>query len=273
MGKFDGILICTDLDGTLYKNDKTISDENLEAIEYFKSQGGLFTFVTGRMPYYAGDAAGKIKPNAPFGCVNGGGLYDYVNDRYLWTSTMPDGVLELVKCIDEAFDNVGIQVCAFDKTYFCNENISTKRFRALTGLAYIPRHYDDIKEPIAKILFCDESDDEIREIARLLNSHPLAEKFDFIRSERTLYEILPKGISKGTSIKKLSELLGIDIRKTVALGDYNNDIPMFEAAGIGIAVSNACADALSAADFVTVSNEEHAIAQVVRDIESGKYKL
>ena len=28
MGKFDGILICTDLDGTLYKNDKTISLKN-----------------------------------------------------------------------------------------------------------------------------------------------------------------------------------------------------------------------------------------------------
>ena len=37
MGKFDGILFCTDLDGTLYKNDKTVSIENLEAIEYFKS--------------------------------------------------------------------------------------------------------------------------------------------------------------------------------------------------------------------------------------------
>ena len=44
MGKFDGILICTDLDGTLYKNDKTISEENKEAIEYFKREGGYFTF-------------------------------------------------------------------------------------------------------------------------------------------------------------------------------------------------------------------------------------
>ena len=34
MGKFDGMLICTDLDGTLFKKDKTISCENIEAIEY-----------------------------------------------------------------------------------------------------------------------------------------------------------------------------------------------------------------------------------------------
>ena len=50
MGKFSGILLCTDLDGTLYRNDKTVSDENLDAIEYFKNKGGLFTFITGRVP-------------------------------------------------------------------------------------------------------------------------------------------------------------------------------------------------------------------------------
>ena len=72
MGKFDGILICTDLDGTLYRNDKTISDENKAAIEYFKSEGGLFTFITGRMPDYSEEAYMAASPNVPFGCINGG---------------------------------------------------------------------------------------------------------------------------------------------------------------------------------------------------------
>lgn len=48
MGKFDGILLCTDLDDTLLTTDKRVSDENSKAIEYFKSEGGLFTFATGR---------------------------------------------------------------------------------------------------------------------------------------------------------------------------------------------------------------------------------
>ena len=52
MGKFNGILICTDLDGTLLDNEKHVSKENIEAIEYFKKNGGLFTFLTGRMPFY-----------------------------------------------------------------------------------------------------------------------------------------------------------------------------------------------------------------------------
>ena len=50
MGKFDGILICTDLDGTLINSSEKVSKENLDAIEYFKANGGLFTFVTGRLP-------------------------------------------------------------------------------------------------------------------------------------------------------------------------------------------------------------------------------
>ena len=53
MAKFDGILICTDLDGTLLKKDKTVSRENLDAIEYFKANGGYFTYVTGRMPFFS----------------------------------------------------------------------------------------------------------------------------------------------------------------------------------------------------------------------------
>ena len=59
--------------------------------------------------------------------------------------------------------------------------------------------------------------------------------------------------------------------KIIAIGDYNNDISMFRAAGIGIAVANGCQEAIDAADFVTVSNEEHAIANVIGGLQSGKY--
>lgn len=271
MKKFEGILICTDLDGTLLRNDKTISDENLEAIEYFKSEGGLFTFVTGRMPEYSSDIYERIKPNAPFGCVNGGGLYDYRKKEYIWKNIMPGNVTELIKCIDDKFPEVGIQVCTFDKTYFSKENYTTKKFRKLTGVENIVCNYNDVHEPIAKIIFGTEIEDEIREIEKTLKEHPKAGEFDFIRSEKSLFEILPKGSGKGTSIIKLCEYLKVDLNKTYAIGDYNNDISMFYVAKTGIAVSNACDDAKNAADYITVSNEEHAIARVIYDIEQEKF--
>ena len=101
MGIFDGILICTDLDGTLLKEDKTISKENLDAIDFFKREGGYFTFVTGRMPFYASDMYNMVGPNAPFGCINGGGLYDAVAGDYIWKMVLPYDVVDLVKSVDD----------------------------------------------------------------------------------------------------------------------------------------------------------------------------
>lgn len=271
MGKFDGTLICTDLDGTLLKNDKTISCENIKAIEYFKREGGYFTFATGRMPEFVDDIAQLVKPNVPFGCINGGGLYDYKSKKYIWISNMPENIFTMIKCVDEAFEDVGIQVCTFEKSYFCKDNISMQKFREVTHAENYVCNYDAIKEPIAKIIFGSESEAEIQKIEKLLKSHPLAKEFDFIRSEKTFYEILPHGIGKGTSVEKLCQHLNIDVSKTIAIGDYNNDISMFKAAGTGIAVSNACEEALNEADFITVSNEEHAIAKVICDLESGIY--
>lgn len=271
MGKFDGILICTDLDGTLLGNDKTVSKENIDAIEHFKREGGRFTFVTGRMPFFASEAYECVRPNAPIGCVNGGGLYDFESGKYVWTMELPREALALVRAVDEELDTVGIQVNTFDRVYFCKENIVMEKFREITGVPDLRCRYDEVTEPIAKIVFGCAEETEMARLEAFLRSHPMAERFDLIRSERTLFEILPKGSGKGTAIAKLAEHLGIDIQRTVAIGDYNNDISMFKAAGVGIAVSNACPEALDAADFVTVSNQEHAIARVIYDLADGKY--
>lgn len=273
MGNFDGILICTDLDGTLLKNDKTISDENIEAIEYFKREGGYFTFVTGRMPFFVSYVFNTVKPNVPYGCINGGGLYDGTKEEYVWTLVMPDNVIDLIKHIDNNFPDVGIQINTFHKAYFCKDNKAMKDFRKATNLENLVCDYNDVKEPIAKVLFGSENNNEILQIEKTLKSHPLANEFCFIRSEKILYEILPKGSGKGVSIVNLCNYLNIDARKTIAIGDFNNDISMFKAAGKGIAVSNACKEALDAADSITVSNEEHAIAKVIYDLESGKISL
>ena len=271
MGKFDGILICTDLDGTLLKGDKTVSVENTDAIEYFKANGGKFTFVTGRMPYYAVETYNQIKPNAPVGCINGGGLYDYEAEQYIWKCglSVPD-VKELLAYVDENLPEVSIALSGFLNTYFAKNNAAFERFRRLTKLPNITADYLTFDGEVGKILFGTDVEESMQKLIALINTHPRAEEFDFIRSERTLYEILPKGIGKGTVVTKLAEHLHIDITRCIAIGDYNNDVSMIRAAGVGVAVANACPEALAAADIVTVSNEEHAIAKVIEDVESGK---
>jgi hydroxymethylpyrimidine pyrophosphatase-like HAD family hydrolase len=88
--------------------------------------------------------------------------------------------------------------------------------------------------------------------------------------EKSLYEINPKGHTKGTVMLEICDICGIEIHRSVALGDYDNDISMLRAAGVGVAVGNASENAKAAADRITVTNEEHAIARVISEIESGE---
>lgn len=270
MGKFEGYLICSDLDGTLFRKDKTISNENKAAIRYFQKEGGIFTFITGRMPYYATRAYELVNPNGPVGCVNGGALYDYETQKYLWTQELSPEAAELVAVIDAQHPDVGIQMVGFDHTYFCKYNDTMVNFRKATNLPDLRCDYNHVPETIAKVLFGTEEDEKIRAIERTLRSHPKAENYGFIRSQHNLFEILPKGIGKGNAVAKLVELLGLDPEKTVAIGDYDNDISMFQAVKLGVAVANACPAALAAADHVTVSNEDHAIAKIIYQLDRGE---
>lgn len=269
MKKFDGMLFCTDLDGTLYCDDKTVSKQNLDAIEYFKSEGGLFTFITGRMPLIANDIYNIVKPNAPVGCVNGAGIYDFTKKEYLWCLSLPKEALELIRAVDRQLPEIGIQLNTEKEIYFNKDNSAMVGFRSVTGLPNVYCSYEDVAEPVLKVVFAHEDVNQITALAELLNNHPKAEHFDFIRSERYLYEILPKGASKGNVLCKMAELLNIDIIKTIAVGDYNNDISMLKAAGTGFAVENAVPEVKAVADHITVSNNKHAIARIIDKLDKG----
>ena len=272
MKKFEGMLFCTDLDGTLYSNDKTVSKENLAAIEYFKSEGGIFTFITGREPKTAKDICRTISPNAPYGCLNGGGIYDYAKDKYLWQIALPDEVIELAAFVDKQIPSMGIMLNTQTDIIFSKDNAAMQWFRAVTGVPKISCHFRKVNEPILKVVFAHENGEEIDKLARLLTSHPLADNFDFIRSEFRLFEILPKGASKGNLLCKMAKLLNINIEKTIAVGDYNNDVSMIKAAGLGFAVANAVPEAKAAADYITVSNNESAIAAIINGLDKSEFR-
>jgi len=271
--KFEGMLFCTDLDGTFFASDHSVSKENLDAIEYFKSQGGLFTFITGRVPQTSGSICKLIRPNAPYGCLNGGGIYDPCAERYLWNLVLPAEALELVREVDERLPDIGFQFNTEQAIYFNKDNLTMQRFRRGTGVPMITCPYDEVKEPVLKIVFGHHEEEQILALQDLLNCHPKAHLFDFIRSERPLYEILPKGASKGNALCRMAELLGIDVNKTIAVGDYNNDISMLKTAKLGFAVANAVDEAKAAADHITVSNDESAIAVIIDQLDRGVFTL
>lgn len=273
MGKFDNILIATDLDGTLLRNDKTISEENLSAIEYFKENGGIFTFITGRSATVVGYIYDLVRPNAPIGAFNGGAVIDVEKSEFISKHTLSCEVLELVRLVDCQMPGMSIQLCGFENSYFCKTNDAMERHIITGRFRDLRCHYTKVKEPLAKILFAHSDEAEILKLRKLLESHPLSEKFQLVRSDFEFLEILPKGLSKGENLIKIAEIMGIDIKRTIGIGDNENDISLIEKAGIGIAVSNASQIAKKSADIITVSNEENAIAKVIGDLDDGIIKV
>ena len=124
-----------------------------------------------------------------------------------------------------------------------------------------------ITEPLTKAMFVDNDEKTLFAVAGYLAAHPLAKEFYFIRTDKAYYEALPQGVSKGGQISRLAELTGIPVERISAVGDNDNDASMLKAAGVGVAVANASAAAKTAADRVTVSNEEHAIARIIKELD------
>ena len=273
MKRFEGILFCTDLDGTLYTDGKTVSAQNLQAIEYFRSEGGLFSFITGRVPKISQDICNILHQTIPYGCSNGGAIYDPVDQQYLWKRFLPEEALELVRAVDGEMPDIGIQFNTEGGIFFVKDNAAMVRFRALTGVPCEMRPLEGFAEPLLKILFAHTDPTRISALIQLLAQLPAAPCVDFVCSEKTLYEIQPKGTNKGAGLIKLAELLGVPLWRTIAVGDYYNDVSMLEQAGLSFAVANAVDAVKAAARYTTVSNNDHAIAAIVERLDSGAFVL
>ena len=75
-------------------------------------------------------------------------------------------------------------------------------------------------------------------------------------------------VSVFVTLSPLAKTLGVDLSRTVAVGDYNNDIEMLRAAALGYAVANAHPDVKAAADRVTKRTcAEGAIAEIIEDLD------
>lgn len=268
--KFQGILICTDLDDTLLTtDDKRLTVQNRDAIEYFMSEGGTFTFATGRVPMGARLILDFITPNAPMICFNGGGIYDFENNRLVWSTYLDKKAVKVLEYVEERFPDCGIEVCTDNNLYFCRENRIAEMHRNHENLPHNSLDYHNIYAPWKKAIFLSEAD-KMSVIEADLTNSPFAAEYDFVQSSPNYYELLPKGVSKGAALLVLAELLGIEQKRTIGIGDNYNDLTLIQYAGLGVAVANAVPRVRQAADFITVDNNSHAIAAVISSLEIGR---
>ena len=263
----------SDLDGTLLCTDKSISAKNLEAIAHFEAEGGLFSFVTGRPPIAMSPVLEQLRPKIPFGCLNGGGVYDHENQRFIERTLLSREAFSLVEYVEKVIPTAGFEFVTFETSYLYRSNSVTEELRRFERL---PDNYVDsfdIPGNLCKILI-GETSERMPALMEAMRVHPDSEKYTMLRTAEEYYEIMPRGCHKGKSLLALAKHLKIDISKTIAVGDNSNDAAMLSVAGLGIAVANANEDAKAAADVtLTVTNDEGAIANIVERLEAGTLSL
>lgn len=71
------------------------------------------------------------------------------------------------------------------------------------------------------------------------------------------------GIDKATGMEEFMRSYGFSAAEVAAFGDGGNDVAMLRAAGVGVAMGNACDEALNAADYVTASVDDDGIAKAL----------
>lgn len=262
MGRvFEGILLCTDLDHTLRTSQGNISAENKEAIQWFIDEGGLFTVCTGRRPAYISQNLEGIFPNVPIITLNGACLYDMGQNKILDSLPLPQ-IAEKAVRIQLEREWAHIRYMNFECK---NDGYS----RSTSDFTCSPEEIAKavISQHCNTIMITYDSQEKAVEVRRYLTEmKEFCGKLAFLRSWELGVETIGSAQTKKGGVERLKNLLGSGVRKTVCVGDFENDIPMLQAADIGYAVENACLQLKQLADRITVSNDDHAIAAIIREL-------
>ena len=267
----DGILLVSDVDGTLITKDFTVPQRNIAAVKRFEEEGGYFAIATGRPELSADKYLTQIKINAPSILYNGSAIYDFSNKKMVWNAFLPKESRILAGKVKENFPDVGIEVYSEGCIYILNLNSWTQKHIIDEKFPYKITDIGGSPAQWLKILFaCDN--------VRLLQVLDYIKALGFggihyVFSNYMFLEGLPEGVSKGTSLLKLSEMLGVRYEDVFAIGDYYNDIDLISTAGNGVTVENAPDEVKRVAGMVTCRCENGAVADLIEYIEITRGKL
>ena len=111
MGKFDGVLLVSDFDDTLYDSHCQVPRRNLEALDRFLAQGGRFTVATGRAHRTFAPYVHLAPVNAPVVLSNGSAIYDFQKDEFLVQTYLSPSAPQDLDGVMEWSDPTGSQTC------------------------------------------------------------------------------------------------------------------------------------------------------------------
>ena len=273
-------IIALDLDGTLLDSQKRLSDGNRAALEEAAAKGVLIVPTTGR---FFGMMPQSIR-DLPFVryaiTINGAQVYDRETGTAIVREEIPlDMALDIMRLLD-GYDV--IYDCYRSNWGWMTESLQNKAEDYATDAHYV-KMVREFRNPVPELkayLESTASEGDVQKVMLFARNTPgseavtkaiteaVRERFPRIKATSSTWNNLELNIEtahKGNSLRRFAEHLGYALDNCMALGDGTNDLSMIEAAGLGVAMSNAHPLVLAAADHVTASNDEDGVARAIRD--------
>ncbi len=255
-------LIAIDMDGTLLKEDKTISNKTKEAIKMATDKGVKVVLGSGRpivgLEPYLKELGLDTKDDYVMS-FNGSLVQNSKTKEIIFESALKGKDL---KSLYKLSKELGVNIHAFD-TKGCITPVMSKYTEVEGNLNHIEvgivdfNEVDD-NEDIIKIMFVDPEEKLQEAIEKLPAS--IYDEYTVVRSAPFFLEFLNKDSNKGVGVAALAAHLGIKQEEVICMGDAGNDLAMIEYAGMGVAMANAFDEVKQAANFITLSNEEDGVA-------------
>ena len=258
-------MIVLDLDGTLMSSKNEILPETKQALFKAQENGVMIVLASGRPTYGMIKAAKELRLDEYPGYIlsyNGGRIISVQTDELIYDKSLtPEICHELYDLARE----MNVNIMAYEDEAIITED-DDQYIRKEGAINNMPlNRVKGFKEAITfnsvKCLCTGEP--EYLEEVEMKFKERLGERLSVMRSMPFFLEIMPQNINKAYSLQKLLDHVGLDKSQLIACGDGYNDLPMIEFAGLGVAMGNAVDEVKAAANYVTASNNDNGIAQVI----------
>lgn len=260
-------LIAIDLDGTLLNDKKQISERNKQALAQAKSMGVKIVICTGR-PLRAIEGFLEelnLLESGDYSITFNGGLVQKNDTGEIIEQTVMEQndirtLHQVAEKMDLPLDVLSEGTVLQFPTSQTNPSIYSQLNKLLDFQPAVMKELNDSTIYNKAVIAIDQEilDPKIAEIPKIYY-----DQYEIIKTRNNLLEFMPKGITKGYGISLLAKDLGIERHEIMGIGDEENDLPMIEYVGMGVAMANAIPLVRDAADYVTATNEEDGVAQAI----------
>lgn len=247
-------MIVTDLDGTLLKDDKCISQYTSDVIRKLCENGHKFVIATARPLRASKKLLENIKIDA--GIYHNGALIYMDGEKT--AGFQIDNVKPIIDSILLEYPKAAIAVESDDVLY---SNFDADRLWAGTGFVYTKLNFSElIGRKSDKIIIEVSSLGDMKKYEKFLPTDLYIQL-----SENKIGMIMKKAATKSNGIGLLAKRYNIDVENIIAFGDDYNDIDMLKFCGKGICVKNAVEDAKNVVDYICDTNENDGVAKWIEE--------